>query len=238
MEMVSGISQFEISRMADWYFAEESLKAAVIDIVNYGSSLPYSRLFGQGDSWSADGMRFYAPSNILASEYSPILRERGLTWLTHTADNYLMPYHQPIPCSKREALYELDGLELHDTELDPKTCFTDTHGYTEVIMATANLLGYSLLPRIADMPSRTLYRFDTKEKYENLEPLLKGKIRPALIAETWDQVVRIIASMRAPTASPSLILSRLSSYARQNSASGSAVNRPTVNFWSTPPDSN
>jgi hypothetical protein len=27
------------------------------------------------------------------------------------------------------------------TELDPRTCYTDTHGYTEVVMATAALLG-------------------------------------------------------------------------------------------------
>jgi TnpA family transposase len=217
MEMASGISQFEISRIADWYFGEEALKAATIDIVNYGSSLPYSALFGQGDTWSGDGMRFYAPVNILASEYSPVLKERGLTWLTHTADNYLMPFHQPIPCRKREALYELDGLELHDTELDPKTCFTDTHGYTEVVMATAHLLGFALVPRIADMPSCTLYRFDKSTKYQHLEPLLKGRIKPKAIAESWDQVVRVVASMRARTASPSLILNRLSSYARQNS---------------------
>lgn len=128
-----------------------------------------------------------------------------------------MPFHQTVSCRKREALYELDGLELHDTELDPKTCFTDTHGYTEVVMASAHLLGYALVPRIADMPSCTLYRFDKSIKYQHLEPLLKGKIRPHVITESWDQVVRVIASIRVRTASPSLILNRLSSYARQNS---------------------
>ena len=217
MEMASGISQFEISRIADWYFVEQALKAATIDIINYGFALPHSDIFGQGETWSADGMRFYVPANILASEYSPVLKDRGLTWLTHTADNYLMPYHQTVSCRKREALYELDGLELHDTELDPKTCFTDTHGYTEVVMAAAHLLGYALVPRIADMPSCTLYRFDRSTKYQHLEPLLKGRIRSQVIVESWDQVVRVIASMRARTASPSLILNRLSSYARQNS---------------------
>jgi len=163
-------------------------------------------MFGRGDTWCADGMRSYVPVNILASEYSPVLKDRGLTWLTHTADNYLMPYHQPISCRKREALYILDGLVLHDTELDPKTCFSDTHGYTEVVMAAAHLAGFALVPRIADMPSRTLYRFDRNIKYQHLETFLKGKINPRLIAESWDQVVRVIASMRARTASPSLIL--------------------------------
>ncbi|MCA1645157.1 MAG: transposase [Chloroflexi bacterium] len=28
-----------------------------------------------------------------------------------------------------------DGLLEHETELDPRTVYTDTHGYTEVVMA-------------------------------------------------------------------------------------------------------
>lgn len=44
----------------------------------------------------------------------------------------------------------------HDTELDPKVCYTDTHGYTEVVMATAALLGYELAPRIKDIGSDSL----------------------------------------------------------------------------------
>ena len=29
----------------------------------------------------------------------------------------------------------IDGLMQHDTELDPRICYTDTHGFTEVVMA-------------------------------------------------------------------------------------------------------
>jgi TnpA family transposase len=38
-----------------------------------------------------------------------------------------------------------------------------------------------------------------------------------LIRQAWDEVVRVIASMRTRVASPSLILHRLGSYARRNS---------------------
>jgi TnpA family transposase len=33
-------------------------------------------------------------------------------------------------------------------------CYTDTHGYTEVVMATAALLGFELAPRIKDIKGR------------------------------------------------------------------------------------
>jgi len=51
----------------------------------------------------------------------------------------------------------------HDTELDPKVCYTDTHGYTEVVMATAVLLGYELAPRIKDIKDQTLYKVDRQQ---------------------------------------------------------------------------
>src|SRR5262249_5263928 len=103
-------------------------------LVNYASRQPLSRLWGQGNTCSADGMRFYVPVHILAADYSPVLQDRGVTLFAHTADNFLRLHQQPIPCRLREATFSLDGLLEHDTELDPRVCYTDTHGYTEVVI--------------------------------------------------------------------------------------------------------
>ena len=94
-------------------------------------------MYGRGESCSADGVRFYVPVNLLTADYSRVLQGRGVTRYAHTADNCLRLHQQPIPCRLREAAFVLDGLVEHDTELDPRTCYTDTHGYTEVVMATA-----------------------------------------------------------------------------------------------------
>jgi len=95
---------------------------------------------GRGITCSADGMRFYVPVNILAADYSHVLQNRGVTLYAHTADNCLRIHRQPIPGRLREAAFSLDGLLEHDIELDPRICYTDTHGFTEVTMATAALL--------------------------------------------------------------------------------------------------
>jgi Tn3 transposase DDE domain/Domain of unknown function (DUF4158) len=133
MAIASGLSLQEISFVADWYLTEESLKAASIDIINFASQLPMSHLYGRGNTCSADGMRFYVPVNILAADYSHVLQGRGVTLYAHTADNCLRIHQQPIPCRLREAAFSLDGLLEHDTELDPKVCYTDTHGYTVIL---------------------------------------------------------------------------------------------------------
>ena len=137
MAVASGLRVREISEVADWYLSADALKAASIDLVNYASRLPLSRVYGRGESCSADGVRFYVPVNLLAADYSHVLQGRGVTLYAHTADNCLRLHQQPIPCRLREAAFVLDGLVEHDTELDPRTCYTDTHGYTEVVMATA-----------------------------------------------------------------------------------------------------
>jgi len=187
--------------------------------VNYAARLPLTQLWGSGATCSADGMRFHVPIHVLAADYSPLLQARGVTLLAHTADNYLQLHHQAIPCRLREATFVLDGLLEHETELDPATCYTDTHGYTEVVMATAQLLGIDLAPRLRDLQDQTLYTFpgvDRRARYPHLAPLLTGTVRPHLVHPAWDDVVRVIASLHARVVSPSLVLNRLGSYARQS----------------------
>ena len=82
-----------------------------------------------------------------------------------TLDNYLQLHGKPVPCRLREALFSLDGLVEHDTELDPRVLYTDTHGSTEVVMAAGHLLGFSLEPRIADLGDQTLYKIDREATY-------------------------------------------------------------------------
>jgi TnpA family transposase len=72
--------------------------------------MPISRDYGRGATCSADGMRFYVPTHILAADYSHVLEGRDVTLYAHTSDNFLRMHQQPIPCRLREAAYSLDGL--------------------------------------------------------------------------------------------------------------------------------
>ncbi len=217
MALASGLNVHEISFVADWSLTEETLKAASVDMIHFASRIPISHIYGHGATCSADGMRFYVPLHILAADYSHVLQGRGVTLYAHTADNFLRMHQQPIPCRLREAAFSLDGLMEHDTELDPRVCYTDTHGYTEVVMATAALLGYELAPRIKDIKDQTLYKMDRQQHYPHLDPILTGTVKPHLIRHAWDETVRVIASIEERIVSPSLVLHRLGSYARRHS---------------------
>ena len=83
-------------------------------------------------------------------------------------------------------------------------------------MATAALLGSELAPRIRDIHDQTLYKLDHSQHYPHLDPILTDAIKAHRITPAWDEVVRLVASMSARVVSPSLVLLRLGSYARQN----------------------
>jgi len=198
MAAASGLSVWEISQAADWYLTPEALKAVSVDLVNFALHLPMSHLYGLGDTCSADGMRFYVPVDILAADFSHLLHGRGVTLLAHTGENAMRLYQQPVPCRLREATFVLDGLMEHETELDPRTVYTDTHGYTDVVMATAALLGKSLAPRIARMHKQTLYKLNRSRQYPNLGPILEGTVKPHLVRRAWDETVRGSAACTRP----------------------------------------
>jgi len=141
MAAASGLSVWEMSQAADWYLTGEALKAASVDLVNHAIHQPMSFLYGLSDTCSADGMRFYVPVDILAADFSHLLHGRGVTLYAYTGENAMRLHQEPIPCRLREATFVLDGLMEHETELDPRTVFTDTHGYTEVVMATSRTPG-------------------------------------------------------------------------------------------------
>ena len=52
--------------------------------------------------------------------------------------------------------------------------------------------------------------------YKDLAPLLGRRIRADIIREHWDEVVRLVASLKAGTVAPLAMLKRLAAYQRQN----------------------
>jgi len=95
----------------------------------------------------------------------------------------------------RESTFSLDGVMEHDTELAPQVCYTDIHGYSEVVMATAAPLGFDLSPRIRDAKDQALYKMNRTKKYPLLDLLLTGTIRSECIRQSWDELARVIASI-------------------------------------------
>jgi hypothetical protein len=71
------------------------------------------------------------------------------------------------------------------------------------------LLGYSFMPRLRDLADQQLYKLDRKASFGKLDTLFRGTADTELIAEQWDQLVRVTASLKNRTAPANVIIQRL-----------------------------
>src|SRR3954462_3140520 len=135
---------------------------------------------------------------------------------THVSDRYA-PFHaKAISSTVRDATHVLDGLLHNDPGLPIEEHYTDTSGYTDHIFALCHLLGFRFAPRIRDLADHRLFSFEKPSQYEGLKPLLGGRIYTRPIRDNWDEIARLVTSLRQGTVSPSLLVSKLAGHPRQN----------------------
>src|SRR5271155_2656712 len=110
----------------------------------------------------------------------------------------------------------LDGLMHHESSIDIREHYTDTAGAIDHVFGLCHLLGFRFAPRIRDLADRRLYVVGARGAHKALDPVIGGTIDPRVIAENWDEILRLAASIKAGTVAPSAILRRLAAYPRQN----------------------
>jgi TnpA family transposase len=113
-----------------------------------------------------------------------------------------------MSATSHEAPYVLDGLLHHGTALQIDTHYTDTGGASDHVFILCAMLGIRFCPRLRDFPDR---------KLASIEPPTFGRrIRTDIIREHWDEVLRLVASLKTESVLPSAMLKRLAAYQRQN----------------------
>src|SRR5260370_11399125 len=134
----------------------------------------------------------------------------------HAADIWV-PFGKPqIIGTNEEALYVIDALCHHESDLHIREHYTDTGGSTEHVFALAALLGFRFAPRITDALSKKLYLLDEVGESGPLTTLAFGQVNRKLILDQWDDMLRVAASILHGTESASLLMRKLAAYPRQN----------------------
>lgn len=208
----------QLSWSIDWHVREETLLAALASLDNFVLAAPLSSAWGDGTTSSSDGMRFQMGVQAVNAEYNAkyFHARRGTNMYIHAADIWV-PFGKPqIIGTNEEALYVIDALCHHESDLHIQEHYTDTGGCTEQVFALTALLGFRFAPRLRDALSRHLYLVDDVGVHESLKSLLFGQIKSKLIIEQWDEMRRIASSIRHGTVSASLLMRKLAAYPRQN----------------------
>ncbi len=217
MAQASGLPLHQLTRVADWYLREETLREAITNLIQYHYQQPLALQFGDGTTSSSDGIRFGVAASALHARHQPRYfgRRRGVTLIGHVSDQGSQYWVDVVNCLVRESTYTLDGLLYQDT-LPIKEHYTDTGGFTELIFGLFSLLGFRFAPHLRDLPDQVLSRMDKAAHYGPLQPVLTHSIREDLIRTHWDDLNRLAASLKDGLATPSLIVSKLQAMQRQN----------------------
>jgi len=213
-----GVPYDVLAWTAEWYFRPETLEAANAAIVNYHHRLPLTQAFGPGVLSSSDGQRFPVKGKSLTARHLSryFARGQGASVYTHVSDQHSTFDTKVIVGYAPESHYVLDGIVGNATDLPIEEHATDTHGATLANFALFDLVGKQLSPRIRDLGKITLYRTGPNA-------LFADRLNTDLILASWDDLLRVAASVKNGHTTAALVVGKLCSSKRQQNTLTTAI---------------
>ncbi len=216
-----GITEDKLSNTINWFFSLENLQNANNSIIEYINKLPLPNIYMLAAKYShtsSDGQKFNVGVDSILANYSfkYFGQAQGISVYSIIDDRQVLFYSTVISPGEREAAFVIDGLMANNV-VNSHTHSTDTHGYSEAVFAAMHLLGFSFAPRIKKLGAQKLYCIDSKRKYKKNGHAIKfdNKINVELIKSNWDDILRLIATIKTKTSTASQIFKRLNSYTKE-----------------------
>ena len=220
------LTKSRLSWVAQNYFRAETLTGANACLVDAQATIPLTDVWGGGELASVDGLRFVVPVRTINAGPNPKYfgRGRGITYLNYMSDLSTGFHGMVVPGTLRDSLFLLDGLLENKTSLDPKEVTSDTAGYSDVIFGLFFLLGYQFSPRLADAGEARFWRIDRNADYGPLNGLTRSQINIKTIEDNWDDLLRVVGSLKFGTVTASEFVRTLQAPQRTSSLAGALAN--------------
>ncbi|MXQ52528.1 Tn3 family transposase [Shimazuella alba] len=205
-----------ISWINERHVTEENIQKAIEWIINAYNKFILPKYWGTGASASADGTKWDLYEQNLLSENH--IRHGGYGGLGyyHVSDTYIALFSHFIPCGVWEGVYILDILMKNQSDIQPNTLHSDTQGQNAPIFGLAYLLGIKLMPRIRNWKDLKFLRPSKDSTYKHIDELFSSSIDWKLIEDHYEDMLRVVMSIKAGRIHPSTILHKLSAYSRKN----------------------
>lgn len=217
-----GITVHDIDHIKTWYLSADMLQEANDMVLLFTQNLEVPKLFhanSQINHTASDGQKFNLSVDSLNSGYSfkYFGLGRGVSRYSFVDEAHRITYTTVINANEREAAYVIDGL-MHNDVIKSDIHSTDTFGYSEIIFGLTHLLGLMFAPRIKNFKEQQLYAFEAKKTYRNKGYIVLPvkQINIQIIEEQWDQILRLVITIKERRVSASQLLKRLTSYSRKH----------------------
>jgi TnpA family transposase len=183
-------------------------------IANATFATRHSWLWGQGTTAVAsDSTHFSAYDQNIFTEYHSRYKraKRGVLiyWTVDTVGAMAI-YSQLLSCSASEVHAMVEGAMRHGTEMDLQTNYVDSHGASFIGFGITRLLNFDLVARFKQINTMKLYLPGKGESfsYPRLGPALTRPIRPEIIENNYDLMIKYATAIRQGTASTEALLRR------------------------------
>ena len=216
----------KLENTVKWHFTRENVSDAnnrIIEVTDRLAIPKYLKELVNELHTSSDGQKFGVSVPSIHSSYSYKYFNSGKGVSAYGfIDEYNRVFHDTvISATGREAAYVLDGL-LYNDVVESTIHSTDTHGYTEVIFGVCNSLGIEFAPRIKSPGNQVIYTFKDRPKryYEAMSyrilPEKSRYINEEILEEQWDNILRLLVSIKNKKVTASVLMKRLSSYSKNH----------------------
>lgn len=193
------------------------LRRANERVVEFQRTHPITELWGTGQLASSDSMSLDTSPHLFYARADPRRRTHAVGIYTHVLDQHGIVYNQPMVLNERQTGVAIEGVMRHnETRADGGLLrlAVDTHGYTNVGMAVAKLLGFDLCPWLRNLSERKLYLPRGLVMPDGLAGAVSQDISLKAIREGWDGLLRLVASIHSGRVSAIVALQRFGSAAQ------------------------
>ncbi len=219
-ESCPGTTYAKLSWLQAWHIRDETYSAALSNLVNAQFQQPFSDHWGDGTTSSSDGQNFKVGNKARSTGHiNPKYgSEPGRTFYTHISDQYAPFSSKVVNVGVRDSTYVLDGLLYHESDLRIEEHYTNTAGFTDHVFGLMHFLGFRFAPRIRDLGDMKLFIPKSDIVYDGLNPMISNeRLKINWVHPNWNEILRLITSIKQGTVTASLMLRKLGSYPRQNS---------------------
>jgi TnpA family transposase len=205
------ITYNQLRHIKNYFLSANNLKNAIQKIINALFASRDHKIWGEMPiAVAGDSTQFSAYFQNMISEYHNRYGGRGVMIYWHVEKKATCIYSQLKSVSSSEVAAMIGGILNHCTEMSVQKSYVDTHGQSEIGFAFSHLLGFKLMPRLANINKQKLYQcaYGDYQKYGNLQPILSDTIKWESIKDYYYQMVKYSVAMKEGYATPESILRR------------------------------
>ena len=143
----------------------------------------------------------------------------GSKFYTWVSDQYGHFHILPMGATEDEAVYVLDGLYGHESQIEIDEHYVDTGGASDHVFSLFTLGGKRVAPRLRDLKDWRLHSFEGADAYPTIKHHIGDRIDAAAIREGWDEALRAGVSIVDRLVVPSTLLKKLAALPKTNTLS-------------------